>query len=86
MSVPCAGPILAALLALVPLRGLVFGGLLLIAYTLGHCALILVGCASVGLAQRIIASKGLQRANAALKRTAGVVIAGVGVMLLFEVV
>lgn len=82
-SMPCAGPILVALLSLVPLKGTLFGGVLLVAYTIGHCALILVVCASVGLAQRMIESKGLQRANTILKRTAGGLILGVGFWLLF---
>jgi cytochrome c-type biogenesis protein len=85
ISMPCAGPILVALLALVPLKGALFGGLLLAAYTLGHSALILVGATSVGLAQRLIASRGLQQANAWAKRAAGSLVTGVGLYLLWAV-
>jgi cytochrome c-type biogenesis protein len=83
ISMPCAGPVLLALLALVPVRGPVFGGTLLAAYSLGHCALILAGGTSVGLVERILASRGLGRARMAVQRAAGGLIVAVGLYLLF---
>ena len=82
ISLPCAGPILAVLVSIVPLKGASYGAVLLGAYSLGHCTLIIVGGTSMGLAQRMIDSKGLQRANAWLKRVAGVLVIGVGLLLL----
>jgi cytochrome c biogenesis protein CcdA len=82
VSLPCAGPILLVLLSLVPVKGAAFGGTLLVAYSLGHCALILIGGTSMGLSQRMIESKGLQQANTWCKRIAGVAVIGVGVFLL----
>jgi cytochrome c biogenesis protein CcdA len=82
ISLPCAGPILLVLLSLVPMKGAAFGGTLLVAYGLGHCALILVGGTSMGLVQRVIDSKGYQRANIWCKRFAGLVAIGIGIALL----
>jgi cytochrome c-type biogenesis protein len=84
VSLPCAGPILLVLLSIIPLRGAAFGGTLLVAYSLGHCVLVLVGGTSVGLVQTLIASKGLQQANVWSKRVAGVLVMGVGVFLLLS--
>ncbi|MHC4445543.1 MAG: cytochrome c biogenesis CcdA family protein [Planctomycetota bacterium] len=82
VSIPCAGPILLALLALIPLKGAVFGGTLLVSYSLGHCGLILVGGTSMGLVQRIADSKGWNRSVDILRRLAGVLIVLIGVWLL----
>lgn len=82
VSLPCAGPILAALLALLPLKGAAYGSMLLVCYSLGHCALIIVGGTSMGFVQRLIDSKGMQRANIWFKRSTGVLILGVGLYLL----
>ena len=82
VSLPCAGPILLVLLSLVPVKGAVFGGTLLVAYSLGHCTLILIGGTSMGLAQKMIESKGFQRTNTWCKRIAGLAALGVGVFLL----
>ena len=83
VSLPCAGPVLLALLAVVPLHGAAFGGLLLVAYSIGHCGLILVGGTSMGLVQRMADSKGWNRGTDILRRIAGLLIIGVGVWLLF---
>ncbi len=83
VSLPCAGPVLLALLAVVPLSGAAFGALLLIAYSLGHCGLVLAGGTSVGLVQRLADSRGWNRAAQALRIVAGAVILVVGFVLLF---
>ncbi|HOO16714.1 MAG TPA: cytochrome c biogenesis protein CcdA [Phycisphaerae bacterium] len=84
ISIPCAGPILLALSAVTPLYGLAFGILLLSAYSLGHCGLVLVGGTSIGLVQKLADSKGWTRGTDVLRRLAGVLIAGVGLYLLFS--
>jgi cytochrome c biogenesis protein CcdA len=83
VSLPCAGPVLLALLAVVPLKGIAFGALLLVAYSLGHCGLILAGGVSIGLVQKMADSKGWNRGTAVLRRVAGFLILGVGVWILF---
>jgi cytochrome c biogenesis protein CcdA len=82
VSLPCAGPVLLALLAVVPLSGAAFGALLLIAYSLGHCGLVLVGGTSIGLVQRLADSRGWTRGAEVLRRVAGVLILLVGAYLL----
>jgi cytochrome c-type biogenesis protein len=83
ISLPCAGPVLGALLVVTPMYGFAFGALLLAAYSLGHCGLVLVGGTSIGLVQRLADSKGWTRGTDVLRRIAGVLIAGVGLWLLF---
>ena len=83
VSLPCAGPLLVALLALVPVKGAFVGGVLLAAYSLGHCALILVGGTSVGAVRRILDARGLIQGAQILRRVAGGVLVLVGVGLLF---
>ncbi len=82
ISLPCAGPILLVLLSLVPVKGAAFGGTLLVAYSLGHCALILIGGTSMGLVQKMIESKGFHRTNTWCQRIAGLAAIAVGIFLL----
>ena len=83
VSLPCAGPVLLALLAVVPLKGAAFGATLLVPYSLGHCGLVLIGGTSMGLVQRMADSKGWNRGIDILRRLAGVLIIGVAVWVLF---
>ncbi len=85
VSLPCAGPVLLALLAVVPLKGMAYGSVLLVTYSIGHCGLILVGGTSMGLVQRMADSKGWTRGMDLLRRLAGVLIIAVGVWVLFFV-
>jgi cytochrome c biogenesis protein CcdA len=83
VSTPCAVPILAVLLTFVASQGnIVYGGLLLFVYALGHSAFILVAGTSMGAAKRLIESRGLRRANLILQRAAGVIIILVGIYFL----
>jgi cytochrome c biogenesis protein CcdA len=86
ISMPCAGPVLIALLSLTQLGGVTFafGLLLLVAYSLGHCGLVLIGGTSIALVQRLADSQGWTRGTDVLRRVAGVLIAGVGAWLLFS--
>ena len=83
VSLPCAGPILLVLLSIVPLKGAMFGATLLVAYSIGHCGLILVGGTSVGLVQKIADSKGWHHGIAVMRSVAGALIIGVGLWVLF---
>jgi cytochrome c biogenesis protein CcdA len=79
VSTPCATPILAVLLVYIASKGnLAYGGLLLFLYALGHCLLILVAGTSMGLAKRIIESKGLNTGLAYLRKGSGVLIILIG--------
>ncbi|MGD8452636.1 MAG: cytochrome c biogenesis protein CcdA [Phycisphaerae bacterium] len=83
VSLPCAGPVLMVLLAIVPLHGMALGAVLLAAYSLGHCGLILVGGTSMGLVQRMADSRDWQRGTDVLRRVAGLLIIAVGLWVLF---
>jgi len=84
VSTPCAVPILAVLLAFVAQKGdIVYGGLLLFTYALGHSALVLIAGTSMGAAKRLIESRGLRKANAVLQKIAGAVIILVGAYFIF---
>jgi len=82
VSLPCAGPVLVTLLAVVPLKGIAFGATLLAAYSLGHCGLVLAGGVSMGMVQHMADSKGWTRGLAILRCVAGVLIVGVGLWVL----
>ena len=82
ISLPCAGPVLGALIVVTPLYGMAFGIMLLIAYSLGHCGLVIVGGTSIGFVQRLADSKGWTRGTDVLRRIAGVLIIAVGVWVL----
>lgn len=83
ISLPCAGPVLGALIVVTPLYGMAFGVMLLVAYSLGHCGLVIVGGTSIGFVQRLADSKGWTRGTDILRRIAGVLIIAVGVWVLF---
>jgi len=75
VSTPCATPILAVLLVYIASKGnLAYGGL----YALGHCASILIAGTSMGLAKRIIESRGLNTGLAYLRKRSGVLIILIG--------
>jgi cytochrome c biogenesis protein CcdA len=82
ISLPCAGPVLGALIVVTPLYGMAFGIMLLIAYSLGHCGLVIVGGTSIGFVQRLADSKGWTRGTDVLRRIAGVLIIAVGAWVL----
>jgi cytochrome c biogenesis protein CcdA len=84
VSTPCAGPVLLALLALANTgTSALYGLTLLVLYSIGHCALILVGGTSMGLVQRLADSKGWNRGIDTMRRAAGVVITLTGLYALF---
>lgn len=80
VSAPCAAPILVVLLTYLAgsRSSVVYGGSLLLLYGLGHSVLILVAGTSVGAAQRLVSSSGLNKTTEWLRRGAGVVIILVG--------
>lgn len=85
VSTPCAVPILAVLLAFVASKGnVIYGGLLLLIYALGHSFLILIAGTSMGAAKKLIESKGLRKTNQVLQKVAGLVIILVGLYFLLQ--
>ncbi len=86
VSAPCAAPILVVLLTYLAGSGasVLYGGLLLLVYALGHSVLILVAGTSMGLARKIIESRKATRTFDVLRRVAGGVIVMVGGYFLFR--
>ncbi len=86
VSAPCAAPILVVLLTYLAGSGasVLYGGLLLLMYALGHSVLILIAGTSMGMAQAILASKRMTRATDLMRRAAGVMIILVGAFFLYE--
>ena len=86
ISAPCATPILAVLLVYIASKGnLAYGGLLLFFYALGHCALILVAGTSMGLAKKIIDSKGMNQGMGYLRKGSGILIILIGLFFIWNV-
>jgi cytochrome c biogenesis protein CcdA len=85
ISAPCATPILAVLLVYIASKGnLAYGGLLLFLYALGHCALILIAGTSMGLAKKLIESKGLNQSMTYLRKGSGVLIILIGLFFIWN--
>ena len=85
VSTPCAVPILVLLLTYIATKGssILYGGILLFFYALGHCLLILLAGASMGAAKAFIESKGARKVNSILRKIAGVLVILVGLYFLF---
>ena len=86
VSAPCAAPILVVLLAYIAGSGasVVYGGLLLLVYALGHCVLIVVAGSSMGAAKSIIENKKLGVATGMMRKIAGVLIILAGAYFGYE--
>ncbi len=82
VSSPCATPVLAVILAYVSTQGdILYGGSLLFAYAVGHCALIFVAGLSIGLTENIVSSKGIKNFSLYSKRFSGTLLVVVGLYL-----
>jgi cytochrome c-type biogenesis protein len=83
VSSPCATPILLVVLAYVASSDAspAYGALLLGAYAFGHSLLILIAGVSAGFARSLVRSERFERAGRVLRAGAGVLIAGVGIVL-----
>lgn len=86
IATPCAMPILAVVLSYVASKGnVVYGGVLLFTYALGHSVLVLAAGSSMGLAEAMVNSKGLQKASVILKKASGVLILLVAAYFLYDI-
>lgn len=84
LSAPCAAPVLVLVLTYVASKSNFFYGIILLwAYALGHCLLVIAAGTSVGAAKRFIASERYSRVNSLVRRGAGVLIFFVGVYLVY---
>jgi cytochrome c biogenesis protein CcdA len=82
VSSPCATPVLAVILAYVSTQGdILYGGSLLFAYAVGHCALIFIAGLSIGLTESIVGSQGIKNFSLYSKRLSGAVLALAGLYI-----
>lgn len=78
-SSPCSTPVLIALLALVADKGnLIWGILLMLLYSIGHSALVMVAGTSIGFVQKINNSEKYKKAAVILKIVMGTAILLIG--------
>ena len=78
-SSPCSTPVLIALLAIVAGKGnLLWGVLLMLLYSIGHSALVMVAGTSIGFVQKINSSEQYKTAAKILKIAMGVAILLIG--------
>lgn len=81
-SSPCSTPVLIALLAIVAGEGnLIWGILLMLLYSVGHSALVMVAGTSVGFVQKINSSETYNKAAIVIKLLMGMVILLIGLYM-----
>ena len=81
-SSPCSTPVLIALLAIVAGNGnLLWGILLMLLYSIGHSALVIVAGTSVGFVQKISGNEHYNKAGTILKVIMGFVILLIGLYM-----
>ncbi|MFC2034189.1 cytochrome c biogenesis CcdA family protein [Chloroflexota bacterium] len=79
---PCATPVLAVILAFAATKQeIIYSGGLLLTYALGHWVLVLGAGISVGFAQRVLVSKGINNFSNYSKKGGGIILIGVGIYL-----
>ncbi len=82
VSSPCATPVLAVILAYVSTQGdILYGGSLLFAYAVGHCALIFIAGLSIGMTESIVSSKGIKNFSLYSKRFSGALLVVTGLYI-----
>lgn len=85
IATPCAMPILAVILSYVASKGnVLYGGLLLFTYALGHSVLVLAAGSSMGIAEAMVNSKGLKKTSVILKKASGVLLLLVAAYFAYE--
>jgi len=85
VSSPCATPVLVVILTYVATKGQVlYGTALLFAYAIGHCLLMLLAGTFTGFIEAFVKQRGIVNFSVWAKRFGGVVVASVGVYLLWN--
>ncbi len=85
VSSPCATPVLVVILTYVATKGqMLYGMALLFTYAIGHCLLMLLAGTFTGFIESFVKQRGLVNFSARVKQLGGLVVAGVGVYLLWN--
>jgi len=78
VSLPCTGPALLLIVSVIPVKGALFGGMMMLFYGIGHSLLILAVGTSAGAAKHLLGSTRMHSANRFVKKAAGALMTGVG--------
>ncbi len=81
VSLPCTGPALLLIVSVIPVKGFVVGGTMMLLYGVGHCLLILAIGSSTGVAGRLLGSRRLNTATLCAKKAGGVLLTLVGLYI-----
>jgi cytochrome c biogenesis protein CcdA len=81
VSLPCTGPALLLIVSVIPVKGPLFGGTMMLFYGIGHCLLILAVGTSAGAARHLLGSQRMHTANLVVKKAAGALLACVGLYI-----
>jgi cytochrome c biogenesis protein CcdA len=81
VSLPCTGPALLLIVSLIPVKGAMFGGVMMLFYGIGHCLLIVAVGTSAGAARHLLGSAKLHSANMVVKKAAGALLGIVGLYI-----
>jgi len=81
VSLPCTGPALLLIVSLIPVKGPLFGGVMMLFYGVGHCLLIVAVGTSAGATRRLLGSRRMHTANLIVKRVAGALLTLTGVYI-----
>ncbi|MDQ7783566.1 MAG: cytochrome c biogenesis protein CcdA [Desulfomonilaceae bacterium] len=81
VSLPCTGPALLLIVSVIPVKGALFGGVMMLFYGIGHSLLIVAVGTSAGAARHILGSTRLRTANLMVKRAAGALLGAVGIYI-----
>jgi len=81
VSLPCTGPALLLIVSVIPVKGALFGGVMMLFYGIGHCLLIVAVGTSAGAARHILGSASLHSANMFVKKAAGALLGIVGLYI-----
>jgi cytochrome c biogenesis protein CcdA len=85
VSSPCATPVLVVILTYVATQGqILYGTALLFTYALGHCLLMLLAGTFTGFVEAFVKKQGIVNFSLWTKRLGGVIVATVGVWLLWQ--
>lgn len=85
VSSPCATPVLVVILTYVATQGqILYGIALLFTYALGHCLLMLLAGTFTGFVEAFVKKQGVVNFSLWTKRLGGLLVAAVGVWLLWQ--
>jgi len=87
LATPCATPVLAVILTFAASKqSFIYSAGLLLAYAAGHWVLVLTAGVSAGMAQKIVANRGVRYFTNYVKKGAGAILVVTGIYLLITLI